>query len=356
MVQLTVTADNINDAVDATLNGTLVQYPENTSASGASYILDQAVNVSPTTNSTNQVNMSRQKITYNSDFNMTSGGWLSTGLDVVDTLGVGTIDKIVGRYVQINPNGGNVTAILGLESAIGSVGVSTLIANYVAYYVPNLSGVANIANVQNFSSFVCDHYESSSRNAGKTLQSMNPLQGSSITQELAPVHGGVATGRYYLPYSATGGLSSSTLVAGLRYYVPFFVPERTTYTKIGLRVTTAIASSNMRLGIHHSEDGIPTTLIVDSGDLSTATAGAIEATINESLEAGFYWLTLQSDNAIDTNFILIGELLGLSGSTTDNGMEILPFAGPTGYGVLPATAVGVTYTTSGNAPAMWLRK
>ena len=358
----TVTCDavsyRLNDyqsAHDVTILGTPMVLPIADQSSGQKYASDKTVNVSPLANSTLQFTMRKQKVDFNSIFNVESGGWLGVDSPEVTTAGTGTIDKIVIRNPKVTLEGGNINVAIMDEPSIGGLGVTTLVENLIMQYIPDLSAVPNISNVQNFWSWACDHYLSKTRNAGQHLKTINPLAGSTITQEIAPMHGGVVTGRYYFPYSAKAPLAGAALIAGVRYYVPFVVPTRKTYIEIGARVIGAVASSNMRLGIHHSVNGVATDLIVDSGDIATATVGAKIAVINETLEAGFYWLTIQASAAISINHCEIAQLMTLAGSTSDDLLEIAPYAGPVAYGALPNPATGINYSTQTNLPAIWLR-
>lgn len=346
-------ATAINALIDH-LNASIMS--SNADTSGAEYLVDRLVNVDMSGgDSTKQFTMNRDVVSFDSDDNIDSGGWLNVAMREVITEGAGTIDKVVVDNPKISFVGGNVITALLNEPAIGVIAPATLVGNLSMFHVPDLSAVPNIDNIQNFWAWSCDHYLAKTRHAGQHLKTINPLEGSTITQEIAPMHGGVATGRYYFPYSAKPPLAGAALVAGVRYYVPFVVPARTTYAEIGLRVTAAVAASNMRLGIHHSVNGVAVDLIVDSGDLATDTVGAKTAAISETLEAGFYWLTLQASAAISVNHCEIAQLMTLSGATADDLLEIAPFAGPTTYGALPDPALGIGYSTQTNFPAIWLK-
>ncbi len=107
---------------------------------------------------------------------------------------------------------------------------------------------------------------------------------------------GYKTNNYYFPYliGNTGGTATQT--ANRILYVPFFVRQKTTFTRIGIQVTAA-AGTSARLGIYNAANGVPTSLVLDCGTVSTASLGEKEATISQSLNVGFYFLAIICDNA-----------------------------------------------------------
>lgn len=338
--------------------GPLVEYnpPVKTATSGAGYLEDLSQSVTPKSSTTQQLNLSRKRLVYDSPNAVLAGGWVSAGLDMVETApGSGPIDKIVASQKQLNLYGGNVTAAVLSETILGGVGASTNVTHLVFHYVPNLSAVPNINNVQNVWGFACDHYKSRSRNSGQWLKTVDPQDGANIMQEMCATHPGVVPNRYYFGAGARGAFVPTAMIAGVQYFVPFRVPERKSFTEIGLRVTQGIAASNMRLGIYHAVSGLPAKRILDSGDIPTAAAGIAKATINQSLEAGFYYLCVLPSAAITVNFIEY-PLMELCGSGSDNGGETSFYAGPSTYAALPANATGLASISSSNLlPAAWLR-
>jgi hypothetical protein len=107
---------------------------------------------------------------------------------------------------------------------------------------------------------------------------------------------GYKTNNYYFPYM-TGNQGGLSLLSTNRiYYVPFFVRQKTTFTRIGIQVTT-FAGTSARLGIYNAANGVPTSLLLNCGTVSTASNGDKEATISQSLNVGFYFLALVCDNS-----------------------------------------------------------
>lgn len=101
-----------------------------------------------------------------------------------------------------------------------------------------------------------------------------------------------AAGRFYGPTfggsTGSGNPGFTTLTMA-----PIYVPNRlgVTVTTLGLEVTSGGTSSTMRIGIYSCDtDGLPDTLLVDSGSLSTTGTGFVSASISTFLHQGWYWL------------------------------------------------------------------
>ena len=113
---------------------------------------------------------------------------------------------------------------------------------------------------------------------------------------------GYANNKYYLPYLMSGGATVNIQVANQINYVPFFVRKKTTFTRIGVNVTLS-AGTSARLGIYNVANGVPTSLLLDCGTISTASTGEKEATISQSLNVGFYYLAIVCDNTPTINSV-----------------------------------------------------
>lgn len=168
-------------------------------------------------------------------------------------------------------------------------------------------------------------------------------------------NGGYKTDHYYGVY----GVSSSgteAVTSGQLYGQVFVVGGEETFTRIGIEVTTG-AAGNARLGIYNFADGVPTTLVLDAGTVSTSSTGEQEITISETLSAGVYALCA----IFDATPSIVGAAASLQmvryfyGDDTVAG-DIVGVYETRAYGVLPAT-----FSLSGNLGAaddiyIWLRK
>jgi len=98
--------------------------------------------------------------------------------------------------------------------------------------------------------------------------------------------------------------NGSAVTANRIYYAPMEMRSRRTISDLGVRITTAVASSNVRLAIYanNAATGRPTgTPLAETGSISSAATGAVSADItgaNVTLDAGIYWAAMNSDSAI----------------------------------------------------------
>ena len=116
-----------------------------------------------------------------------------------------------------------------------------------------------------------------------------------LYQGLGALHAGWASGRYYA--AGVASVQNFTMVANTLYAIPFAILRVVTFTKASFNVTTA-AGTNGRIGVYKAANGLPTSLVADSGNLSTATTGVKEATgMAIALNPGLYFAACMSDNA-----------------------------------------------------------
>jgi hypothetical protein len=106
---------------------------------------------------------------------------------------------------------------------------------------------------------------------------------------------GYKTNNYYFGYLMNGLGTTTSLTANRIYYIPFYVRKKTTFTRIGF-VISATAGLIARFGIYNAANGVPTSLVLDCGTVSTTTTGEKEATISVTLNTGFYFLSVIPDS------------------------------------------------------------
>ena len=99
---------------------------------------------------------------------------------------------------------------------------------------------------------------------------------------------------YGLPGQVSGAL---TLVANKLYGRPFFVPRTITIDRIGIRVVTGEAATNAKLAIYNSNASLqPSSLLLDAGIVSLATAEAVSIEINQQLTKAWYFFALLANS------------------------------------------------------------
>lgn len=174
--------------------------------------------------------------------------------------------------------------------------------------------------------------------------------GSAAASTALPYRTG-GTFYYSPPFAQSGNLA---LTQNKAYATPYYVPVTTTFVSIGV-VTTGTASATTRLGIYSDNNGVPGALVLDAGNIATATSGFKTITISQSLTKGWYWLTAAMQGAAGS----------LNCSGANQGVVTIgvtnPFSsgGLNGYsqtgvsGALPSPWGG-TYTEESRTPIVYL--
>lgn len=192
-----------------------------------------------------------------------------------------------------------------------------------------------------------------------------PLPASKINelqQELEILSNGTASlngffpmtaGKYYNPYThglgRAGAIGVIALAQNQIRLSPIYIPAPMSFDRIGVNVTTAVAAATLRLGIFtRNMANDEATTILDAGDVSAAATGAVETTINQQLDRGWYWLGVNASAAG----------IAIAGASGDHGIEFVPSANAQistylglsiTYGAPPATfsTTGSTVTVIG---------
>ena len=156
------------------------------------------------------------------------------------------------------------------------------------------------------------------------------------------------SGYYSLGMFAGAATTSGQVGQGTLLVRPFIVPIRRSFDRIGINVLTASASGAARLGIYGPGDGRPGTLVVDAGTVSTATTGAKEITISQSLDPGIYWLAVNASQDFNMSFFptaTIAPFAHLDPTATSN------FSGRMGFYMNGGTASLPTFVAVGTSNA-----
>lgn len=105
---------------------------------------------------------------------------------------------------------------------------------------------------------------------------------------------------YYAPFHTN---SNETIANNVQHFTPVFIPKTATYDRLQiLTIGTFSGTATVRLGIYNDSNGQPGTLLLDAGTVScTAATTAYTITINQSLNAGVYWLSACTQGAATTN-------------------------------------------------------
>lgn len=169
-------------------------------------------------------------------------------------------------------------------------------------------------------------------------------------------NGGYAANRYYLGAGTLFNTSGGALSANTLYASPFNVGAATTFTRIGISVTTG-SPGNARLGIYNWADGAPSTLVADCGTVSVASTAVVEVTISQALSPGIYALVLVTDTTptvrLATTHALSNSYMGAADSTGNT--DALYITRAFSYASLPTPFGSPTYVAGTSGPAIWLR-
>lgn len=148
--------------------------------------------------------------------------------------------------------------------------------------------------------------------------------------------------RYYpatIPGMATsfsvGSAANNTI-----YYLPFFCRFQHTFTGLSFSNDTSVNTFKFRLGIYSSTGGIPSTLVVDSGELTVGDASTNTLrtiTISQSLNGGtLYWLAYIGNTS--------SAVLKLGAAPNQNIVQEVGFTAATAVGTTTAfSAISESY-------------
>lgn len=210
---------------------------------------------------------------------------------------------------------GATLALAGATSGNLAFSESFADGDLVAYVVEDSGGSIKVAGVGTYVSATDDITRNDTWNYNGTSVDKNPstnitLSGGTHTvrcdvigelldgnTEPLSVSGMVINGTNCAAHTNTYGAFQANRI----YYMPFYHPYSKSYTTLGTEIVANNGTGNVRVGIYSvGSDGLPDQLIVDSGAISTASTGFVEATVTAfKLEKGYYWSSVLSDLAFD---------------------------------------------------------
>lgn len=169
--------------------------------------------------------------------------------------------------------------------------------------------------------------------------------------------GTTAPSRYYIAgMDSQGALGAAAAVtANTLYALPFMIGRGGTIDRVGVNVSTAVAASNVRMGIYRNLNGIPGTLVADLGTVATTPAGFKEISgLTAKLQPGLHWLAAVFSHAPTVRTLAQANMLAVFG--VDNAATTAVGTGYTSaftYAALPTTFPAVTVSTAATQPALF---
>lgn len=149
-----------------------------------------------------------------------------------------------------------------------------------------------------------------------------------------------------------GTISTAALTADAIYFTPIYIPETKTFDRIGINVAVDVVASTCRLGVFTLNLTTGTaTLVLDAGTVDTSSIGNKEATISQSLTAGWYWLAMQPTHAISVQ----GATPSFGYSYSISSSALLATRVQTGGASGAFSATEATNTSSATAHSTYLR-
>ena len=179
------------------------------------------------------------------------------------------------------------------------------------------------------------------------------------------LHPGYVSGRWYWPIGSSIGagtaLAANTIRLGL-----IRIPANITISDLAAKITTLSGGGNIQLAIYAADPSTryPTgNALAATGNISTGATGVVSGDISGAdvrLTAGFYWIAINSDNAVVvlnsisqviagiTMYIGTATLGNLSGASNSAAMS---FTFAQTYGTWPdLTAASLTEAAATNEP------
>ena len=155
---------------------------------------------------------------------------------------------------------------------------------------------------------------------------------------------GFVVGDWYLGKEAGAELPSGNvpLVAGSIYCFPGKIMETATIEALATRIITPSSGGNAQLAVYAPGSwGRPGTLIINSGSLSTTSAGNVSGSVaNTQLTAGWVWFCGQADNTTVEFLAQSASTTALAGSMLIGNSSVAFITNPQQSGVSTTGAFG----------------
>jgi hypothetical protein len=177
-------------------------------------------------------------------------------------------------------------------------------------------------------------------------------------------HPGYRSGIYYPFFKniSTDTNSTGGVVANFISYYPATIEYAVNLARLAVYCAGSVANSTLKIGIYKNTNKLPGQLLVDSGDIITATVGAKEAVISLPINPGKYWLgliTLTNPPNLYTSVAFLGtnyEIGQISPTSISANCGLRnSVAGPFNSMPQQAPIDNFTYLTGNIRPLVWFK-
>ena len=168
--------------------------------------------------------------------------------------------------------------------------------------------------------------------------------------------------RYYGPYACLDDGSNFTAQADTVYFMLMYLHSTVTYTRVGMTISTGTGSAqSVRIGVYTvGSDGLADTLDFAGTTLSIENNGNVEGTISYTPSStGFFYIAMQYEANVSADRYNMNRAL-VKGLGADDEVSFMAdyyhSARAYGSGLEDPYTGTPTYSTTGFAPRVWLRK
>lgn len=173
------------------------------------------------------------------------------------------------------------------------------------------------------------------------------------------LHPGYVSGRYYFSPNIVNITTSGTptnLSANQIYYLPVLIGADRQLDRLAV-ICNTLGMGNIRLGIYTAgSDSLPDILVVGSDNISVASTGTKEISVNANLRIGnWYWLAVATGVACSLNVSVGNALNGIVGMPSVAVSAINGLRANFTFGALPSAAPKTAIAPTANVPVVWFR-
>ena len=151
----------------------------------------------------------------------------------------------------------------------------------------------------------------------------------------------ISSGRYYCAPPIDRLTGQIAPGANVLWLTPALFPEAVTIDRLCENVLVNAAGAKLRLGYYTDVNGVPTALVVDSGELDASTTGEKAAVVAATLGPGVLWRAVFCNHAtVELPCYNAGTPVG--GASRSGAVDNLSLSAALTFAALPATAPTMT--------------